>query len=392
LQVARYSGHLKMDDDRVALNDSTLAALDSDTLKSLRMQAVNLTQNGDDILDLPQVTSEGGACGSWSFLPEEREPGPWLLYPAPDSPLSLRPLLWPVEGAVQTETRLTWAMGFADSMLRHKALAQTITELTADFCHPGWQEVEQLAACLGHLPLTSLDLWRSFAYSPPGMASLLLRFGSLPRSFVSRFEQELPFSWEIIPYAVWKQAMMTLHEQCAVTFGEQAGQTVFLSHLKDVVEKITDDHPALQYILGIARANFDSNEQQQVTGLQFGLGPQAENMLFAGDNSPLQKLLRNHASDSEHWPVGCNEHLRLARSNDALSKYLCPKKYGFHDPVINLPLMLAFQCGVAGQAEEWLREPARISLLRTCRIFDHDWFAEAYNLTIARCLADGLLS
>ena len=30
-------------------------------------------------------------------------------------------------------------------------------------------------------------------------------------------------------------------------------------------------------------------------------------------------------------------------------------------------------------------------MLRACRSFDPDWFAEAFNLTIARCLADGLL-
>ncbi|BCO09332.1 hypothetical protein GF1_17080 [Desulfolithobacter dissulfuricans] len=389
LKVARYTGHLKRDADKVLLNDNTVQTLDHETLAALRIQAINLLQQDDSVIDLRQQMSEGVACGCWEVDPGNREPGPWLLYPAPDSPLMIRPLLWPIEGDMDASTPLARAMEHADYNQRQKALLETVQQLATDFQDPMWQDVEQLAGQVGHLSLTALDLWRCFAQSPIGMAALAFRLGSLPRDFLRRFAQELPFAWEIVPYSIWEQVMATLRTQCLTTFGDHLGRKVLLTHINTVSERLSDDHPALQYILGLARGFVDPEAQQNRVGLQFVVGPEAKSRLFEGNASPLQHLLRNHTQDQ--WPQADIDLLSMARRHPLYSEYLCPDSFGFHDLVINLPILLAVQCA-NGTSGEWLGDPSRIGLLRTCHAFDPDWFDEAYNLIIARCLANGLMA
>lgn len=125
----------------------------------------------------------------------------------------------------------------------------------------------------------------------------------------------------------------------------------------------------------------------QVQALR-GWGAIAEHHLFDGEDSLVMQLRRRQMNDG--WPSGINNFLAEARSNPEQVSVLCPSKHGYCDGVINLPLLLAAQVAT-NKTEGWLMNPADIHALRTHRAFDPDWFDEAYNLTIARCLATGLL-
>ena len=385
LDVARYAAHLKQQDNMVAVNDSARAKLAAGLLATPSIRAINLVQVGNITHTLPL---EEGEHGKWSFDPHALSPGPWLLYPDPESPLAIRPLLWPVEGEIQAESNIAKAIGISTTVERQRALSEVVNELASDFLNPNWGEVEQLIGKLSHLPLTSLDICRALARSAKGMAALALRLGGVPFEYCRRFSLELPFTWEAVHYSAWKNALTALAVQYGTMYGEEAGKAVMRIHLTGVCDKIAADYPSLQYVFGIMRAGIDPEAQQDTLALRFGLGPQAKVWLFEGDDCHLQKLLRHHSEDE--WPTGCEHVLRQARMNDAFSSYLCPVSYGFRDPVINLPLLLAVQCAT-GESQAWLQDSARIRLLRTCRSFDPDWFAEAFNLTIARCFADGLL-
>jgi hypothetical protein len=289
---------------------------------------------------------------------------------------------------MRAESMLSKAMEHAEYTLRQNALQKIVAQLSIDFLDPGWQDVEQMAGQLGHLSLTALDLWRCFARSSHGMAALAFRLGSMPRDFFIRFDRELPFSWEIVPYSVWERVMSTLQTQCISSFGDQLGRKVLLQHIKDVSGKLIDDHPGLQFMLGLAGGVCNPEAQQERVALQFAVGPQAAAELFEGESCHLQKLLRNHANDQ--WPRTDMDIVTKASHHPLYSSYLCPQSFGFHDLIINLPILLAVQCA-DGTSGEWLQNSGRIGTLRTCQAFDYDWFSVAYNLTIARCLADGLM-
>ena len=99
-------------------------------------------------------------------------------------------------------------------------------------------------------------------------------------------------------------------------------------------------------------------------------------------------LRRIHADDN--WPTGFKtKHLPLD-SKQSISDYLYRCESEFQTGVINMPLLLAIQA-VTNLTDYWFADTANIHLLRSYRAFDPEWFDEAYNQTVARCLADGLL-
>lgn len=389
LWVRRYEGALEPDESRscACLSDAMRHALDPEALGAIRVLACNLIRDNERVVELTQLSSEGVPVGRWPFTAENPTPGPWFLFPHPDTPATIRPLLMNVKGDVQGDSMMTIAMNHGNYHQRQMRMSEALDLLSEDYLHEGWDEVEQWAEQLGHLSLTAFDLWPCFARVSPHMAALAFRLGGISRDFIRQFAVELPFSWEAVTYRDWKQAIMNLRNQCEQRFEPELWETVFNSQLKYVTDKLIVDSPALQFVLGIASVSFVEGAQQEIVGLQYGIGPQAASDLFAGDSCLLQKLIHRHAHGQ--WPGGFKKQINEARKHPVYAKYLCPDSFGFRDPVINIPLLLAVQCAV-GETAPWLHESYFISMLRTCRSFDPDWFIDAYNLTIARCLADNV--
>jgi len=385
LRLARYAARLEKSGGEIGLDK--VDRIPPETLADLPVLALRLERPGDEAMALPSSASEGVASGVWDFSPDTREPGAWLIYPGTDAALPFRPTLWTVAGEVSTDSPLAQAIGIADPSEREAALDQVVAAMAADFLEPCWLELDRLAGQIGHLPLTTLDLWRRLARNPQGMAALALRFGSLPQGFLDRFEQELPFAWETLSFATWRQAMECLERQCKGNFGEEAGAALFPVHLDARIKDLSANHGALAFLLGIASAEFLPAAKRETQGLGY-LGRQSAQQLFEGESSLSMKLRQRHAD--EQWPSGFNLILTSARSQNEVAGMLHPQVLGYPDGAINLPLLLAAQAAIH-QTDNWFTHPAHIHVLRAHRAFDPDWFDEAYNRTIARCLADGLL-
>lgn len=385
LDVTRYTAQLVRNNSEIELDYAGLAALAPEGIISLPVMALRLEQPGDEAIRLTARTSEGVATGVWTFSPEEREPGSWLIYLGPDAQLRCRPLLWTIRGDVLAGSALAQAIGIADQKVREAALDAVIGELAANFLDPCWLQVEQLAGQIGHLPLANLDVWRRFARSARGMAALAIRFGTLPRGFLGRFDQELPFAWETVPFDAWAQAMESLRSQCTHSYGEVAGTRVFREHLDTRIKDMAAVHGALDYLLGVASANyFPEAKRHSQTLPHIGAGQR----LFDGDSSLLMCLRQAHAEDD--WPSDFNAILYQVRHQADVAHFLCPETFGAADGIINMPLLLAAQVAT-DQTDRWFADPGAIHVLRECRAFDPEWFDEAYNLTIAQCLSAGLI-
>jgi hypothetical protein len=316
------------------------------------------------------------------------EPGCWLIYPGPDAQLRFRPTLWPICGEQQLNSSLAKAVNINDPNEREAALDAVIDEMAMDCLNPCWFEIEQLAGQVGHLPLATLDIWRRFARSAKGMAALTIRWGTLPSGFVNRFDQELPFAWEAVSFDAWKQAMRCLQNQCKGIDGEEAGALIFRMHLESRIKDTTAVHESLNYLLGIACAGYIDGAQQQLLALRCIAGT-ARQRLFEGEDCSRMRLFQIHAEDE--WPTGFNTIPGQDRKQDEKVRFLCPETYRFRDGVINMPLLLAAQVAT-NQTDQWFANPAAIHILRAHRAFDPEWFDEAFNLTIARCLAADLLN
>lgn len=385
INVARYAATLEKNGSNVEIDSAGLAMLTLENIGSFPVMAMRLDQPGDEAVRLTPRTSEGVPTGSWAFSAQEREPGCWLIYSGPDAPVSFRPILWPVTGEVRTDSPLARAIGIPDQRDRETELDKVIEHLAEDFLDPCWSEVEQLAGQVGHLPLAALDIWRRFARSPKGMAALVFRFGTLPTGFLDRFDRELPFAWEAVPFVAWTQAMECLRNQC-LRFGEDAGTSIFRIHLDSRIKDLTVAHHALDFLLGVASSAFISEAEPQLRALRH-VGSTAVMRLFEGDHSLHLRLRQTHAEDN--WPTDFNPFLTQFRAQGEIAHFLCPDT-GYPDGVVNMPLLIAAQA-VIDLTHRWFNEPSAIRALREHRAFDPEWFDEAYNLTVARCLADGLL-
>ncbi|MDZ7752666.1 MAG: STY4851/ECs_5259 family protein [Gammaproteobacteria bacterium] len=303
LNVARYAATLRKDGSRVCLEPSASRQLGPDALGALGVSALMLERPGDEPVALDGHFSEDVASGCWEFLPETREPGSWLLFPDSSSTFPFHATLWPIGGKTTAESALAQAIGISDQDERETMLDEVLTQMTLDLVDPCWIEVEQLAGQTAHLPLSTLDLWRRFARQPRAMAALALRFSSLPDGFVDRFDQELPFAWEAVPFEAWRDAARGLQRQCRNSFGEDAGASLFQIHLDSRIKDITAIHGALAFLLGIVKAEFDADARQQKELLRI-TAEQTAKTFFEEKDSDLMRLQQIHADDE--WPEDFN--------------------------------------------------------------------------------------
>lgn len=388
LNVARYATTIERDGANVLIETAGLLVNTANGLpEDLPVLALRLEDTSAEPIILKNCDEIRAEKSSWTFSPEIREPGTWLVYPGADAKIPFRPTLWAIPGELNIDSELARAINLPDQDERSAALDNLVGKMAEDFAHPGWEEAIRLADWVGHLPLTTLDIWRRFSHSAEAMTALALRYCKLPGGFVSRFDQEVPFAWEVIPFAAWKKAIGLSKEYCRQIFGEDLGKTIFENHIRTRISDLTARHGALSFLLGIAMTEFFPETRQEVQMLRF-IGSTARQNLFAGENSHLMNLRRIHADDI--WEEGLEEILKQARINPAISRFLHSDRLGYPDAVINAPLLLAAEV-ITGDSAAWLQEPEKIHLLRTFRAFDSDWFDEAFNLTVARCLAEGLL-
>jgi len=294
-----------------------------------------------------------------------------------------------VPGSHEAGNALAHAISLENQDDREAALDDVIQVMASNFLDPCWIEIERTVGQIGHLPLPMLDIWRRLARSPNGMSALAFRFGTLPIGFLARFAQELPFAWECVPFNAWRQSMVSLKVQCIECYGEQAGAIIFKAHMDSRIKDMTADHGSLDYLLGIASSTFIPESATQAQLLKLAVGPTANQRLFEGESSILMSLRRLHADDA--WPTGFNSLLGQARSKPDIAHYLCPQQHSFADGVINMPLLLAAQVAT-NQSDQWFMDPTAVHTLRSHRAFDREWFDEAFNQTIARCLVDGFMA
>jgi len=394
LRLSRYAAALDRDNGRVVLRPPCLEQLAERDLTAIQLRALRLESPADEPIDLTHCSSEGVPVGAWPFEPSAQEPGSWLIYSAPDSPVLVRPILWPVEsGCGEEEGDYAAAIGMLDRKARQAALDELIEGMASDFLDPAWSEVERLASHLSHLPLVTMDLWRRFAHSPRGMAALVLRLGDLPEGFALRFTDELPFDWTLVPYRSWRDAAERLRIQCERWFGVEIAVAEQRRQLDHVIEALTCSCPALGKLLGILRC-----VALDETGKEFSLmrKPETdalfERQLFTGDEPAIQTLLRHHAADTEVWPTDpdiSQKVKQLRESGQAGTDLLCHEYRDYHDGVINLPLLLALRC-VLDSPDCVCDGHPHIRAIREYRAFDPDWFDTAFDLTIGRCLSRGL--
>ncbi|MEW8048895.1 MAG: STY4851/ECs_5259 family protein, partial [Candidatus Thiodiazotropha sp.] len=395
LRLSRYTASLDRFPTQVALKPSSLDILEESELSTIHLFALRLESPADEPIELHPSCSEGVLTGVWDFDPTVQEVGSWLIYSSPGSPVVLRPLLYSHEGGGDyPENSYAHVIGLSDRTQRDLGLDILIERMSCNFLDPAWNELERLISHLNHLPLVSLDFCRRLALNPRGMTALALRLGDLPPDFVLRFPNELPFDWVLVPYRAWNQAAEQLLTQCDQWFGTTISHGEYQKHLENSFQHLCERYPALESLLLILRCKI-LQEFDQDPHFRIMLSPEGEaifqDQLFSGENSEVQRLLREHANDN-HWPTNPDiTHLiQQAHKSDlpGVGQLRC-EYLDFQNSLINLPILLALRC-IYDPGDHAFDGPQRIHAIRSFRAFDPDWFDAAFHCTIARCLSRGL--
>jgi len=379
-RITRHASSLEKDGAYVRL-DQTMKEMSTEGLADMQVMAILLERAGTNPFRLHPVLSQGIATGTWEFYPHVQESGSWLIFSAHETP-TVCPFVWNIPGEAEAMSDLGRALGIDSRKARQIALDEVIAKMVADYSHPDWIKVEELAKSIGHLPLPFFDLWRRFARAPEGMTALAMRIGDLPADFVSRFDKELPFAWEAVPYVAWVNAINLLERQCKA----QAFAAIFQAHLDNVICKFTESHRALNFSLIIAQAAA-ANDTSKLNSLCQQAPRMADDILFSDDNGCIQRMRRDHSEDT--WPDEYIERTRDFRLTSPHKGIMCNQSFGFHDGIINYPILLAYYAATGATREMFT--PENFHALRIHQGFDPEWFNEAYDWTIARCLALGLL-
>jgi len=413
LRVARYSLEFEKyaASSEVGVSQDQIGQVSIEELEKITVCSVRINAPGEEPLRLSPSESEGVLSGNWLFPATELPSGPWLIYPGNDSKLSFRPMLWPVPPSITEATaipiteetnqesakdvtteislRLMLALDIPDEQGRALALSAIIDRIANDFIDDDWGLVEQLAGTLGHLPLSTLDFWRQITQSPAGMAALAIRLGNLPANFVERFPTELPFVWESIPLTAWVVAIQALQAQGEAWYGSDAGKQVVSPHLDRRIQVLSTSCPSLRILLELARSlGTGSIKQDLQIARQAFMDHVFSAQLFDGENSRVQRLLQINA-ESPNWPRGFAAQISAARKN-GFGQYFCPGSFGFHDEVINTPIFLALNA-ISEAPVELGHDAKEVEAIRNMQSFDPEWFAEAFDLTVARCIATGAI-
>lgn len=404
LLVARYSCAIdpQVAAGLVAIPTEELEGVSPEELAGARVQALRMDLPAEEPIELIPQVSEGTPVGAWAFPGTAPAEGAWLIYPTRESALQFRPVVWPAAAAPETSVvedsaelpevkDLRGAIEIPLPRQRKEAFETVIARMGCELSSADWVHAERLAATLGHLPLAALDLWRGFRRSTVGMAAMAFRFGGLQGDFIARFGSELPFLWEIVPYADWCQAIEGAVTQVReMRLPEGLGQQILDAHLAQRIELIAGLAPGVRVLLEAARRSVTRKPARDIETARLPMMDSVfAQRLFDGPDSDVQRLLQFQAEAD--WPATFAQEVNTARGNPEVAPYLCPQSYGFHDGVINAPVILAVDA-VSGTSRHRLRKRSTISAIRAHRAFDPHWFDEAFGFTVARCISTRKIS
>lgn len=407
VNVSRYETELERHPYSIGLPAKAIERLDLDTVEQIVVKAAPLIDSEGELVQLNHSYSEGVAAARWETTSLNAEEGLWLVFPDASSSVFFRPTLWvhPDLPAMDGKCPLAQAVAIKSTQERLENIGNVLDAMSKNVEHSSWELMAYLLQTFLHLPLSSLDVFRLLGQQPAVAALLLLR-SDLPEGFSRRLNEELGVVWEMLSVDTWRSAIEQFKQYQITLLGKECAQIAFPIILKPRLEKLANEHPALQLVVDMLLFEFagqfsdamiDIERVKRSNPLQFS------QQLWRGEDSPLQNLLlRGHAEDTD-WPErGLFEEAVngfVSEASKALQEKITPdfkKIFWFDSPkdfkvsVANIPVLCAIWAA-SDTPQTWWNKPERKMALRKIKAFDPVWFEQAYSKTVATCLALGIL-
>jgi len=316
------------------------------------------------------------------LVPDDLDPGPWLVMGRERDWVRFRPLLWSVPahegGAQDAVSPLADAIREPDHEARKQRLAEVLAALAPDPEHADWVRLFAYIELTRELSPNALDVLRQLAIQPRTLAMSLLRAGEDAFERVWALAEDLPFLWWLLPIEDWLAAAIDYFASVQEALGDADphGELLF-SVLAGFRVRIQSRHPAFGSLCDwLQERLMPSKPLEQIMFEAFRARPALSAALISAEEAGLQE---RHSAD-EIWPIG-TEVLDRAKSM-AFSQF---QFKGMGEPfrAVRCAPFVAADVAINGRAYD-----SRLILeLRLIRAFDQHWFDMAYAHAVTLGLA-----
>ena len=371
---------------QVTLDENSLRDLDVEAVQKVKLKALRLSQPEQADVALDPLFSQGIATGTWDFAPRSRDVGNWLIYPADDSSIKFRPVLW-LNNDSSMEAHefferihsLPKAVAVSDKSKREQAIRLVLNLMAEDVDHKSWDYLINLHEKTKHLPLATFDIWRCAVNEPKFLALLFVKTGF--EDVVRRLEEELPIIWELVRVSDWLKALNNYKTSLVDSMADDTGSldeasleaiTQILSRKINGVNNLSSSMDCISKILRFVVLR---QEDRELELMSF-----PAEVLFSGQiEEELQNLLRRQADSA--WPVMLSGQIKNIFSGlPATLKPLIDVPHEFQMPVAFLPLILAWRINTEDEYG-WLGSAVNIFKIVQLKEFDEDWFNAIFNFS-----------
>ncbi|NGP89683.1 STY4851/ECs_5259 family protein [Fodinibius halophilus] len=372
LRVSRYSFVLENGtDDKFFIQNDHIKQDLTGQASSLSARAQRLDIPGIDHLELQYQES-----GHLKLPPQLKSPGPWIVYPSTSADYMFKPVIKFIDGNVDQLGGLRSALQISDKEERINELDGVIEKLVQNPSHEDWTVVAQLVNEFGHLPLSSLDMWKRLAHNYDAMAMLSTGIISCPDDFLDRFALELPFLFEFIPIASWAKASLLSVSDYQDQFSPSELNEILNSKLKvtNWSRDILELPLSFSAFFGFDYLSPDLERiNEEIINFSFLEGPES-----------AYQNLRNRNSDKNksEW-LSFDTIYRLIEKFSQEEPFLYNLDEEFRTVVYNTPILLAHAAAKDIRIKQF-EDPNFVSMLRKVKEFDSNWYINAYKFSLAK--------
>jgi hypothetical protein len=402
LFFTRYDTFLEKEVDSFGLTSEVLSSISLETRLGIKLRAIPLLKHDETDIEVDQILSEGVPAGRWNAGMLTQQNSPWLIYPAADSTLQIRPTVYAksgFDGLVAFNSMacpLAIAMSATLQRDRDRMLKSVVIDMATDFDHKSWLLLLHQHKALSHLPLATLDYWRAIGSNHEASFAVLLKLASDIPTLMQRMRNELGVVWELTPNQVILNSLKRFSNSITKQLNLEVGTEIHKNLVASLFRKIGYGSPAFatQIDLMLFREGFGTGEHFTSLIHEFRKTPQSVVQgLWKGPDSLLQRiLLRAHSEDSQ-WPnFDLTESLAKAlmrECKDHDTQYLKsigreliwsigengtgPYRKNMKADVANAPFLAALFVHLTGTSS-FLQETDSMAQLRQIRAFDSVWF------------------
>jgi hypothetical protein len=402
LFLTRYDTFLEKEVDSFGLTSQVLSSISLETRLGIKLRAIPLLKHDQIDLEVDQIFSDGVPAGRWNAGLLTQQNSPWLIYPAVESTLQIRPTVYAksefdVLSAFNSKAcPLAIAMSATLQRDRDRMLKSVVSDMAKDFDHKSWLLLLHQHKSLSHLPLATLDYWRAIGRNHEASFAVLLKLvGDIP-ALMQRMQNELGVVWELTPNQVITNSLKRFSNSIAKQLNIEVGSELHKNLVASLFRTIGRGSTAFatQIDLMLYQEGFGTGEHFTSLIHEFRKTPESVVQgLWKGSESLLQRILLRAHSENSIWPnFELTESLvqaLMSECEDHDTQYLQsigreliwsigengpgPYRKNMKADVANAPFLAALLVNLTGTSA-YLQETDLMAQLRQIRAFDSVWF------------------